>query len=78
MVFEHAQNKIEGIKIAYIGGGSRAWANVLMTDLAMEPQLSGTVSLYDIDYGAACENAMVALPFRAFFMASHYLPKDAM
>ena len=59
MKYEHALKKVTDIKIAYIGGGSRAWANVLMTDLALESQLSGSVSLYDIDYEAACENALV-------------------
>lgn len=47
----------KNLQIAYIGGGSRAWARVLMTDLALEPGLSGTVKLYDIDYEAAVENA---------------------
>ena len=59
MKYEYAHNKVTDIKIAYIGGGSRAWANVLMTDLALESRLSGVVSLYDIDYEAACENALV-------------------
>lgn len=45
------------LKIAYIGGGSRAWARVLMTDLALEPALGGSVVLYDIDYEGAVENA---------------------
>ena len=45
--------------IAYIGGGSKAWANVLMTDLALEEKLSGTVRLYDINYEAANQNAQV-------------------
>ena len=33
------------IKIAYIGGGSRGWAWNLMSDLAVEPDLCGTVKL---------------------------------
>lgn len=37
------------LKIAYIGGGSRGWAWGLMSDLALEPALSGTVALYDIN-----------------------------
>lgn len=53
----YSENKISDLSIAYIGGGSKAWANVLMTDLALEEQLSGTVKLYDIDYEAAKENA---------------------
>ena len=39
--------------IAYIGGGSRAWARKLMTDLALCPQLNGEVRLYDIDEASA-------------------------
>lgn len=49
----------QAIKIAYIGGGSRGWAWRLMSDLAMEPELSGTVSLYDIDYQAAYNNQLI-------------------
>ena len=37
------------IKIAYIGGGSRGWAHTLMNDLALCPDLTGEVALYDID-----------------------------
>lgn len=53
---KYVNGRIEEIKIAYIGGGSRNWAWVLMGDLALEGRLSGTVRLYDIDYAAACEN----------------------
>lgn len=52
-------DKIKGINIAYIGGGSRGWARNLMRDLALEEQLSGTVKLYDIDYKAACDNTTI-------------------
>jgi galacturan 1,4-alpha-galacturonidase len=41
------------LKIAYIGGGSRDWARKLMVDLALCPDLTGTVSLYDIDMDSA-------------------------
>lgn len=41
------------LKIAYIGGGSRGWAHILMNDLALCADLSGIVYLYDIDLGAA-------------------------
>ncbi len=41
------------LKIAYIGGGSRGWAPKLMYDLALCPDLSGVVALYDIDEAAA-------------------------
>ena len=41
------------IKIAYLGGGSRGWARILMQDLALNPLLSGEVHLYDINLEAA-------------------------
>src|SRR5688572_7226707 len=41
------------LKIAYIGGGSRDWARKLMIDLALCPDLTGEVVLYDIDLEAA-------------------------
>jgi alpha-galactosidase len=41
------------LKIAYVGGGSVGWAWLFMNDLAKEPNLSGEVALYDIDYPAA-------------------------
>ncbi len=41
------------LKIAYIGGGSREWARKLMIDLALCPDLTGEVALYDIDMDAA-------------------------
>lgn len=44
------------IKIAYIGGGSRYWAQLVMTDLALCPHLTGRIALYDIDYEAALRN----------------------
>ncbi|ADQ45599.1 glycoside hydrolase family 4 [Caldicellulosiruptor kronotskyensis 2002] len=47
------------INIAYIGGGSRGWAWRLMTDLALEKDLSGTVRLYDIDFEAAKTNEVI-------------------
>lgn len=55
------------IKIAYIGGGSRLWARNLMSDMALEKELSGDVFLYDIVLEAAQNNAvignkMMALP----------------
>lgn len=49
----YKENRCTDVKIAYIGGGSHAWAWVLMTDLAKETELSGTVRLYDIDEEAA-------------------------
>ncbi len=47
------------VKIAYLGGGSRAWAWTFMTDLALEPNLSGTIKLYDIDIEAAKNNEII-------------------
>jgi alpha-galactosidase/6-phospho-beta-glucosidase family protein len=44
------------IKIAYIGGGSRLWARIVMTDLALCEHLTGEIALYDIDYQAALAN----------------------
>jgi len=41
------------LKIAYIGGGSRLWARNLMVDLALCPDLTGEVALYDIDLESA-------------------------
>ena len=52
----HVGNKVEDLKIAYIGGGSRQWARVLMRDLALTDDLSGEIRLYDIDFEAAKVN----------------------
>src|SRR5512142_3360864 len=41
------------LKIAYVGGGSRQWARKLMFDLALCPDLTGQVALYDIDIESA-------------------------
>ena len=57
MVIENG--KASGVKIAYIGGGSRGWARCLMNDLAKEETLCGTVYLYDIDYDAAKTNETI-------------------
>ena len=51
--------KADDIKIAYLGGGSRDWAIQFMRDLACEKNLSGTISLYDIDKEAAKENEII-------------------
>jgi alpha-galactosidase/6-phospho-beta-glucosidase family protein len=48
------------IKIAYVGGGSRYWAKLVMTDLALCPHLTGEIALYDIDHGAAEANVALA------------------
>ncbi len=41
------------LHIAYLGGGSRGWAHILMSDLALCPDFEGEVRLYDIDLEAA-------------------------
>lgn len=56
---ENVNGTTKDIKIAYIGGGSRGWAWILMSDLAMEKSLSGTVYLYDIDSNAAMANEVI-------------------
>ena len=53
------QDHAEDIQIAYIGGGSRGWARGLMSDLAREKALGGTIRLYDIDREAAVENERI-------------------
>ena len=52
-------DKVSNIRLAYIGGGSRGWAWKFMTDLAIEPAMSGEVVLYDIDRSAAEANAVI-------------------
>ncbi|MCL2018774.1 MAG: alpha-glucosidase/alpha-galactosidase [Oscillospiraceae bacterium] len=49
----------KNLKIAYIGGGSRAWARVFMNDLALEDELGGEIRLYDIDKAAAGDNEVI-------------------
>lgn len=56
---EYQNGKMTGLRIAYIGGGSRGWAWTFMTDLALEPAMCGTVCLYDIDAEAAEHNAVI-------------------
>ncbi len=52
-------NKVEGVKIAYVGGGSRGWAWGLMSDLVACEDMSGSVCLYDIDKTAALNNQII-------------------
>lgn len=56
---DFTDSRVTDLSIAYIGGGSRGWAWKLMSDLAQEEQLSGTVKLYDIDHEAACANERI-------------------
>ena len=55
--------KVENLKIAYVGGGSRGWAWGLMSDLASCDDISGDVYLYDIDYEAALHNEIIGNKF---------------
>lgn len=56
---KYVENKVEDIKIAYIGGGSRRWARTLMSDLVAANDISGSVYLYDIDFEAAKDNEVI-------------------
>ena len=47
------------IKLAYIGGGSKAWARVFMNDLALTDGISGEIALYDVDLAAAERNRQI-------------------
>ncbi len=53
------RKRTQELRIAYIGGGSRGWAWGFMTDLAMDGDMCGTVSLYDIDRPAAVRNQRI-------------------
>jgi alpha-galactosidase/6-phospho-beta-glucosidase family protein len=53
------ENRAEDVVIAYVGGGSRGWAWGLMSDLAGQDTLNGTVRLYDIDKEAAVHNEVI-------------------
>ncbi|MBQ7799593.1 MAG: alpha-glucosidase/alpha-galactosidase [Oscillospiraceae bacterium] len=56
-------NKVEGLKIAYIGGGSRDWGWTLMNDLVTNDDMTGDVYLYDIDYQAAKDNEVIGAKY---------------
>lgn len=51
------------VRIAYVGGGSLAWATTLMADLAADTRLATEVCLYDIDTEAAARNARMGARF---------------
>ena len=59
----HLGNRVEDLRIAYVGGGSRGWAWGLMSDLAAADDISGEVALYDIDYTAAEHNVIIGNKF---------------
>ncbi len=58
-MYEHHGDRVTGLTVAYIGGGSRGWAWGFMTDIARDGQISGTVRLYDIDREAARRNKII-------------------
>jgi galacturan 1,4-alpha-galacturonidase len=55
----HSDHGAFDVRIAYVGGGSRAWAWTLMADLAMEGRMGGELRLYDIDREAALQNGRI-------------------
>ena len=59
----YGDKRVDNLKIAYIGGGSRGWAWGLMSDLAAAEDLSGSVDLYDIDFEAAKANEVIGNKF---------------
>ena len=65
MKYIENRTKVEDLKIAYIGGGSRGWARKLMSDLALEPAMSGQVYLYDIDRDAVKANEIIGNMYSA-------------
>lgn len=56
---KHYGDRVEDVKICYIGGGSRGWAWGLMSDLAREKSMQGEVVLYDIDMEASKHNEII-------------------
>ena len=73
--------KVYDLKIAYIGGGSRAWARKLMCDLALEETICGTVALYDINKEAATDNAIIGNKISAKAESKskwHYVVSESM
>ncbi|MBP3656139.1 MAG: alpha-glucosidase/alpha-galactosidase [Clostridia bacterium] len=50
---------VKNLRVAYIGGGSRGWAWGFMKDIAMDEEICGVVSLYDIDRQAAENNRII-------------------
>lgn len=58
-MIEHHGDRVSGLQVAYIGGGSRGWAWGFMADIARDGQISGAVRLYDIDREAARRNKII-------------------
>ncbi len=59
------KEKVSGVTIAYVGGGSRGWAWGFMSDLLTCDDISGTVKLYDIDKTAAEHNKIIGNKFNS-------------
>ncbi len=51
---------MKAVKIAYIGGGSKLWAQSFLRDLALAEGIGGEVALYDIDVPVAQRNQKIA------------------
>jgi alpha-galactosidase len=64
-IIEDGKRKAKDIKIAYVGGGSRGWAWGFMSDLLLYEDISGTVSLYDIDRASAENNMVIGNKYNA-------------
>ena len=56
---QYEQDRVTGLQVAYIGGGSRGWAWGFMTDIALDHEIEGEVRLYDIDRDAAEKNKII-------------------
>jgi alpha-galactosidase/6-phospho-beta-glucosidase family protein len=56
-----AKPEVIDIKIAYIGGGSKYWARMIMTDLALTPYLKGELALFDLNLPAAKKNTLIGV-----------------
>lgn len=50
---------MKNIKLCYIGGGSKMWARVFMSDLALQENFEGELALYDIDIESAKRNQKI-------------------
>ena len=70
--YNQDRTKVSDLKIAYIGGGSCGWAYVLMNDLSKEPNLSGTVDLYDINYEYAKINLHIIVFCRCYIFECRF------
>ena len=76
MCIRDRNDRAEDVKITYIGGGSRGWAWNLMSDLAVEDQMSGTVTLYDIDIEAARNLSLIHIFFIRCTLHENVLSKN--